>query len=148
MGRVVVVIVERVLMSVLLLVKVFSESSGWEVGYLFFEGAFIIFIQVQGNGQQYVEKVLKFFVQFINNKVFLLIFIRILEFQRSFFMRDRGNVVSFIMIGLQGRLEYVIDVFKQLFFDFIDKNLENKNYFKLFFRRFDLWLGVGQEVGI
>lgn len=44
MGRVVVVIVERVLMSVLLLVKVFSESSGWEVGYLFFEGAFIIFI--------------------------------------------------------------------------------------------------------
>ena len=43
--------------------------------------------QVQGNGQQHVEKALKLFAQLINNKVFLLTFIRTLELQRSFSMR-------------------------------------------------------------
>ncbi|ELK16123.1 Plexin-A2 [Pteropus alecto] len=62
-------------------------------------------LEVQGNGQQHVEKALKLFAQLINNKVFLLTFIRTLELQRSFSMRDRGNVASLIMTGLQGRLE-------------------------------------------
>uniref|UniRef100_A0A803XLT8 Plexin A2 n=1 Tax=Meleagris gallopavo TaxID=9103 RepID=A0A803XLT8_MELGA len=56
-----------------------------------------------------VEKALKLFAQLINNKVFLLTFIRTLELQRSFSMRDRGNVASLIMTGLQGRLEYATD---------------------------------------
>ncbi|OWK08128.1 PLXNA2, partial [Cervus elaphus hippelaphus] len=91
--------------------------------------------QVQGNGQQHVEKALKLFAQLINNKVFLLTFIRTLEAQRSFSMRDRGNVASLIMTGLQGRLEYATDVLKQLLSDLIDKNLENKNHPKLLLRR-------------
>uniref|UniRef100_A0A669QES9 Plexin-A2 n=1 Tax=Phasianus colchicus TaxID=9054 RepID=A0A669QES9_PHACC len=66
-------------------------------------------LEVQGNGQQSVEKALKLFAQLINNKVFLLTFIRTLELQRSFSMRDRGNVASLIMTGLQGRLEYATD---------------------------------------
>uniref|UniRef100_A0A452VB70 Plexin A2 n=1 Tax=Ursus maritimus TaxID=29073 RepID=A0A452VB70_URSMA len=54
---------------------------------------------------------------------------------RSFSMRDRGNVASLIMTGLQGRLEYATDVLKQLLSDLIEKNLENKNHPKLLLRR-------------
>ncbi|XP_069732128.1 plexin-A2 [Phaenicophaeus curvirostris] len=92
-------------------------------------------LEVQGNGQQSVEKALKLFAQLINNKVFLLTFIRTLEMQRSFSMRDRGNVASLIMTGLQGKLEYATDVLKQLLSDLIEKNLENKNHPKLLLRR-------------
>lgn len=102
---------------------------------------------MQGNGQQHVEKALKLFAQLINNKVFLLTFIRTLELQRSFSMRDRGNVASLIMTGLQGRLEYATDVLKQLLSDLIDKNLENKNHPKLLLRRSELRPGPGQGVG-
>uniref|UniRef100_A0A8C3V9N9 Plexin A2 n=1 Tax=Catharus ustulatus TaxID=91951 RepID=A0A8C3V9N9_CATUS len=84
---------------------------------------------------QSVEKALKLFAQLINNKVFLLTFIRTLELQRSFSMRDRGNVASLIMTGLQGKLEYATDVLKQLLSDLIEKNLENKNHPKLLLRR-------------
>ncbi|XP_069801194.1 plexin-A2 isoform X2 [Dendropsophus ebraccatus] len=92
-------------------------------------------LEVQGNGQQSVEKALKLFAQLINNKVFLLTFIRTLEMQRSFSMRDRGNVASLIMTALQGKLEYATDVLKQLLSDLIEKNLENKNHPKLLLRR-------------
>lgn len=92
-------------------------------------------LQVSGNGQQTVEKALKLFAQLINNKVFLLTFIRTLELQRSFSMRDRGNVASLIMTALQGRLEYATDVLKHLLSDLIDKNLESKNHPKLLLRR-------------
>uniref|UniRef100_A0A7N9AMM9 Plexin-A2 n=1 Tax=Mastacembelus armatus TaxID=205130 RepID=A0A7N9AMM9_9TELE len=91
-------------------------------------------LEVSGNGQQNVEKALKVFGQLINNKVFLLTFIRTLEMQRSFSMRDRGNVASLIMTALQGRLEYATDVLKHLLSDLIDRNLESKNHPKLLLR--------------
>ncbi len=96
--------------------------------------------QVSGNGQLCVEKALKLFAQLINNKLFLLTFIRTLEMQRSFSMRDRGNVASLIMTALQGRLEYATDVLKHLLSDLIDKNLESKNHPKLLLRRFAIHL--------
>ncbi|XP_051961072.1 plexin-A2-like [Xyrauchen texanus] len=92
-------------------------------------------LEVSGNGQSSVEKALKLFAQLVNNKVFLLTFIRTLEMQRSFSMRDRGNVASLIMTALQGRLEYATDVLKHLLSDLIDKNLESKNHPKLLLRR-------------
>ncbi|XP_051735788.1 plexin-A2 [Ctenopharyngodon idella] len=92
-------------------------------------------LEVSGNGQLCVERALKLFAQLINNKVFLLTFIRTLEMQRSFSMRDRGNVASLIMTALQGRLEYATDVLKHLLSDLIDKNLESKNHPKLLLRR-------------
>uniref|UniRef100_A0A8D0CTJ3 Plexin-A2 n=2 Tax=Eupercaria TaxID=1489922 RepID=A0A8D0CTJ3_SANLU len=92
-------------------------------------------LEVSGNGQMNVEKALKLFGQLINNKVFLLTFIRTLEMQRSFSMRDRGNVASLIMTALQGRLEYATDVLKHLLSDLIDRNLESKNHPKLLLRR-------------
>ncbi|XP_036388772.1 plexin-A2-like, partial [Megalops cyprinoides] len=92
-------------------------------------------LEVSGNGQLNVEKALKMFAQLINNKVFLLTFIRTLELQRSFSMRDRGNVASLIMTALQGKLEYATDVLKHLLSDLIEKNLESKNHPKLLLRR-------------
>uniref|UniRef100_A0A803V296 Plexin-A4 n=1 Tax=Ficedula albicollis TaxID=59894 RepID=A0A803V296_FICAL len=91
-------------------------------------------LEVPGYRQERVEKGLKLFAQLINNKVFLLSFIRTLESQRSFSMRDRGNVASLIMTVLQSKLEYATDVLKQLLADLIDKNLESKNHPKLLLR--------------
>lgn len=82
-----------------------------------------------------VEKALRLFSQLLNNKMFLLTFIHTLEAQRSFSMRDRGNVASLLMAALQGRMEYATVVLKQLLADLIEKNLENHNHPKLLLRR-------------
>lgn len=82
-----------------------------------------------------VEKALTLFGQLLNKKHFLLTFIRTLEAQRSFSMRDRGNVASLIMSALQGEMEYATGVLKQLLSDLIEKNLESKNHPKLLLRR-------------
>uniref|UniRef100_A0A8C1QUF9 Plexin A4 n=1 Tax=Cyprinus carpio TaxID=7962 RepID=A0A8C1QUF9_CYPCA len=93
-------------------------------------------LEVPGYRQEQVEKGLKLFGQLINNKVFLLSFIRTLESQRGFSMRDRGNVASLIMTVLQSKLEYATDVLKHLLSDLIDKNLESKNHPKLLLRSY------------
>uniref|UniRef100_A0AAR2JAY1 Plexin-A1 n=1 Tax=Pygocentrus nattereri TaxID=42514 RepID=A0AAR2JAY1_PYGNA len=90
-----------------------------------------------------VEKALTLFGQLLNKKHFLLTFIRTLEAQRSFSMRDRGNVASLIMSALQGEMEYATGVLKQLLSDLIDKNLESKNHPKLLLRRVMVWGGGG-----
>ncbi|MGH0166375.1 UNVERIFIED_CONTAM: hypothetical protein FKN15_066985 [Acipenser sinensis] len=82
-----------------------------------------------------VEKALRLFSQLLHNKVFLLTFVHTLEAQRSFSMRDRGNVASLLMGALQGRMEYATMVLKQLLADLIEKNLENRNHPKLLLRR-------------
>ncbi|KAK7895344.1 hypothetical protein WMY93_020669 [Mugilogobius chulae] len=92
-------------------------------------------VLVPGYRQEQVEKGLKLFGQLINNKVYLLCFIRTLEAQRGFSMRDRGNVASLIMTVLQSKLEYATDVLKHLLSDLIDRNLESKNHPKLLLRR-------------
>ncbi|XP_067110336.1 LOW QUALITY PROTEIN: plexin-A4, partial [Osmerus mordax] len=92
-------------------------------------------LEVPGYRQEQVEKGLKLFGQLINNKVFLLSFIRTLEAQQGFSMRDRGNVASLIMTVLQSKLEYATDVLKHLLSDLIDRNLESKNHPKLLLRR-------------
>uniref|UniRef100_A0A8C7HQT0 Plexin-A1 n=1 Tax=Oncorhynchus kisutch TaxID=8019 RepID=A0A8C7HQT0_ONCKI len=88
-------------------------------------------MEVQANQ----EKALTLFGQLLTKKHFLLTFIRTLEAQRSFSMRDRGNVASLIMTALQGEMEYATGVLKQLLSDLIDKNLESKNHPKLLLRR-------------
>lgn len=84
-----------------------------------------------------MEKALTLFGQLLTKKHFLLTFIRTLEAQRSFSMRDRGNVASLIMTALQGEMEYATAVLKQLLSDLIDKNLESKNHPKLLLRRYE-----------
>ncbi|NP_001088457.1 uncharacterized protein LOC495321 precursor [Xenopus laevis] len=88
-------------------------------------------MEVQAN----VEQSLTLFGQLLTKKHFLLTFIRTLEAQRSFSMRDRGNVASLIMTALQGEMEYATGVLKQLLSDLIEKNLESKNHPKLLLRR-------------
>nr|XP_061829776.1 plexin-A1-like isoform X2 [Nerophis lumbriciformis] len=88
-------------------------------------------MEVQAN----VEKALTLFGQLLTKKHFLLTFIRTLEAQRSFSMRDRGNVASLIMTALQGEMEYATGVLKQLLSDLIERNLESKNHPKLLLRR-------------
>uniref|UniRef100_A0A674E7W1 Plexin-A1 n=1 Tax=Salmo trutta TaxID=8032 RepID=A0A674E7W1_SALTR len=91
--------------------------------------------------QANVEKALTLFGQLLTKKHFLLTFIRTLEAQRSFSMRDRGNVASLVMTALQGEMEYATGVLKQLLSDLIDKNLESKNHPKLLLRRYGPPLG-------
>ncbi|XP_066526275.1 plexin-A2-like [Hoplias malabaricus] len=92
-------------------------------------------LEVGGCGQQRVEKALRQFAQLVNNKTFLLTFIRTLELQRSFSMRDRGYLASLLMTALQGRLEFATDLLKHLLSDLILKNMESKNHPKLLLRR-------------
>ena len=67
------------------------------------------------------EKGLRMFGQLIMNKTFLVLFIRTLESNRYFSMRDRVNVASLIMVTLQSRMEYCTDILKTLLSDLIDR---------------------------
>ncbi|KAK4302726.1 hypothetical protein Pmani_025199 [Petrolisthes manimaculis] len=81
------------------------------------------------------EKGLKLFGQLIMNKTFLLLFIRTLESNRYFSMRDRVNVAALIMVALQGKMEYCSDILKTLLAELIEKCIEGKIHPKLLFRR-------------
>ena len=72
------------------------------------------------------EKGLRMFGQLIMNKTFLVLFIRTLETNRYFSMRDRVNVASLIMVTLQSRMEYCTDVLKTLLGDLIERYSCNK----------------------
>lgn len=81
------------------------------------------------------EKGLASFGQLILNKTFLLLFIRTLESNRYFSMRDRVNVASLIMVTLQNRMEYCTDILKTLLADLIEKSMESRSHPKLLLRR-------------
>ncbi|XP_068154229.1 plexin A3 isoform X1 [Drosophila tropicalis] len=81
------------------------------------------------------EKGLRLFGQLIMNKTFLLLFIRTLESNRYFSMRERVNVASLIMVTLQSKLEYCTDILKTLLGDLIEKCIEGKSHPKLLLRR-------------
>lgn len=81
------------------------------------------------------EKGLRLFGQLIMNKTFLLLFIRTLESNRYFSMRDRVNVASLIMVTLQSRMEYCTDILKTLLADLIERCMEGKSHPKLLLRR-------------
>ncbi|UYV69643.1 PlexA [Cordylochernes scorpioides] len=83
----------------------------------------------------YIEKGLRLFGQLIMNKTFLLIFIRTLESNRYFSMRDRVNVASLIMVTLQGKMEYCSDILKTLLAELIEKCIDGKSHPKLLLRR-------------
>lgn len=85
--------------------------------------------------RQAIEKGLKSFGQLVMNKTFLLIFIRTLESHRNFSMRDRVNVASYIMVALQGKMEYCTDILKTLMADLIERCMEGKSHPKLLLRR-------------
>ncbi len=81
------------------------------------------------------EKGLRMFGQLIMNKTFLVLFIRTLEGNRYFSMRDRVNVASLIMVTLQSRMEYCTDILKTLLGELIEKCMDGKSHPKLLLRR-------------
>ncbi|CAH1158754.1 unnamed protein product [Phyllotreta striolata] len=81
------------------------------------------------------DKGLRLFGQLIMNKTFLLLFIRTLESNRYFSMRDRVNVASLIMVTLQSKMEYCTDILKTLLAELIEKCMEGKSHPKLLLRR-------------
>ncbi|XP_075218268.1 plexin A isoform X1 [Lycorma delicatula] len=81
------------------------------------------------------EKGLRLFGQLILNKTFLLLFIRTLESNRYFSMRDRVNVASLIMVTLQSKMDYCTDILKTLLAELIEKCMEGKSHPKLLLRR-------------
>lgn len=81
------------------------------------------------------EKGLRLFGQLVMNKTFLLLFVRTLESNRYFSMRDRVNVASLIMVTLQSKMEYCTDILKTLLADLIEKCMEGKSHPKLLLRR-------------
>ena len=80
------------------------------------------------------EKGLRMFGQLIMNKTFLVLFIRTLETNRYFSMRDRVNVASLIMVTLQSRMEYCTDVLKTLLGDLIERYLLPTNNINQLFK--------------
>ena len=82
------------------------------------------------------EKGLRLFGQLIMNKTFLLLFVRTLESNRYFSMRDRVNVASLIMVTLQSKMEYCTDILKTLLAELIEKCMEGKSHPKLLLRRY------------
>ncbi|KPM03170.1 plexin-A-like protein 3 [Sarcoptes scabiei] len=87
------------------------------------------------NERIHIEQALQLFGQLIMNKTFLLLFIRTLESNRYFSMRDRVNVASLIMVTLQGRMEYCTAILKTLLADLIEKCIDGKSHPKLLLRR-------------
>lgn len=61
------------------------------------------------NRRDQIEQGLKLFSQLIGNRTFLLTFVRTLEANKKFNMRDRVNVASLISVALQTRMEYTTE---------------------------------------
>lgn len=80
------------------------------------------------------EKGLRQFSQLICNKKFLLVFIRTLESQPTFQMKDRCNVASLLMVALQAKMEYATEILKDLLCELIRKSVA-KSHPKLLLRR-------------
>ncbi|CAG0906631.1 unnamed protein product, partial [Cyprideis torosa] len=89
------------------------------------------------NGLNYAgkEQGIKQFEQLVLNKTFLLLFIRTLEGNKYFSMRDRMNVTSLIMVALQGKMDYCTDVLKTLLVDLTERCMNGKSHPKLLLRR-------------
>ncbi|OQV23962.1 Plexin-A1 [Hypsibius exemplaris] len=84
-----------------------------------------------------IENGLKLFQQLLLNKTFLLTFIRTLESNRYFGMRDRVNVASLLMAVLQSDMVYCTDILKTLLTELIEKAVDSKSNpnLKLLMRR-------------
>ncbi|GFY46216.1 hypothetical protein TNIN_212321 [Trichonephila inaurata madagascariensis] len=67
------------------------------------------------------------FEQLVNNKCFLLTFIKTLEAQKSFSFRDRVNVASLLMVILLEKMEYATDVLRALLLQLIEKSVNTKH---------------------
>lgn len=91
-------------------------------------------MQLAGVSQTNIEKGLVQFELLVNNKQFLLTFIRTLEEQKSFTQKDKSNVASLMMVALQGKMDYCTTILKVLLADLIEKHVQ-KGRERLLMRR-------------
>lgn len=82
--------------------------------------------RINGPRTNYDNAMLQF-EQLINNKHFLLIFIDILESQKSFNIRDKVSVASLLMVVLMGKMEYATDILKCLLLRLVEKSVNTKH---------------------
>ncbi|XP_060579456.1 plexin-A2-like isoform X2 [Ruditapes philippinarum] len=92
-------------------------------------------LDVDPSKREQIEHGLKLFSQLIGNRTFLLTFVRTLEANKKFSMRERVNVASLISVALQTRMEYATEILKTLLSELIEKSVEGKNHPKLLLRR-------------
>lgn len=92
-------------------------------------------LDVDPNKRDHIKYGLKLFSQLIGNRTFLLTFVRTLEANKKFTMRDKVNVASLISVALQTKMEYATDILKTLLAELIEKSVEGKNHPKLLLRR-------------
>ncbi|XP_013401098.1 plexin-A4-like [Lingula anatina] len=92
-------------------------------------------LQYEYGRQDNLEKGMKLFTQLVNNKTFLLLFVRTLESNKYFSMRERVNVASLISVALQNKMEYHTDILKTLLAELIERSVEGRNHPKLLLRR-------------
>ncbi|KAK3800854.1 hypothetical protein RRG08_008608 [Elysia crispata] len=93
-------------------------------------------LELEYHNREDMERGLQLFFNLIRNKTFLLIFIRTLESNNDFHLRDRVNVASLISVTLQTQMEYATEILKTLLAELIEKTVENpKAHAKLLLRR-------------
>lgn len=92
-------------------------------------------LEIEYSKRENIERGLKLFSQLIGNKTFLLNFVRTLESNKSFQMRDRVNVASLISVALQTKMEYATEILKMLLSELIEKSVDGKNHPRLLLRR-------------
>jgi plexin A len=71
----------------------------------------------------------------LQNRIFLLSFVRSIDANKYLLVKDRVYVGSLLMVILQERMAYCTDVLKQLLRDLIRRNVESKFQPKILFRR-------------
>ncbi|XP_048257731.1 plexin A3-like isoform X1 [Haliotis rufescens] len=90
---------------------------------------------LQKNGRiKFSDQGLVLFQQLLSKKVFLLTFIRTMEDQRGFSIRDKVNVASLLMIIYQGNMEYATEILKCLLVELVEKSVSGRHP-KLMLRR-------------
>lgn len=91
-------------------------------------------IPKHGNNERHPDVAICHFSQLLQHKQFLLKFIRTLEKQKSFSIRDKSNVASLLIILYQNNMEYITEIIKALLKDLVEKSVEGKHP-KLMLRR-------------
>ncbi|CAC5406678.1 PLXNA [Mytilus coruscus] len=91
-------------------------------------------IPKNGSNERHPDVAICHFSQLLQHKQFLLKFIRTLEKQKSFGIRDKSNVASLLIILYQNNLEYITEIIKSLLKELVEKSVEGKHP-KLMLRR-------------
>ncbi|XP_076468728.1 plexin-A2-like isoform X2 [Babylonia areolata] len=92
-------------------------------------------LQLDFHRRESIEQGVRLFAGLVSNKTFILTFIRTLESNKNFNLRDRVNVASLISVALQTQMEYSTEILKTLLAELIEKTVESKNTPKLLLRR-------------